>query len=195
MTEGFRTPCRSAAALLVVLGALLSPALGRAQTTGDLKIAIIDVQAVLSTSQIGKQADAEMRKLQDQKRDDLQAKQKEIQDLQKKIADGRLSLSEDALKNLQDQLEEKTTAARRFQDDARRELQKKQDELLKGLEGKIMPVINALGKEQGYTMIFRKFESGLVYADDALDITSSVIQRLDAQGSSSSAGSGSKPSP
>jgi len=30
-------------------------------------------------------------------------------------------------------------------------------------------------------MIFRKFESGLIYADDAIDITSAVVQRLDAQ--------------
>ncbi len=43
-----------------------------------------------------------------------------------------------------------------------------------------MPVINQVGKELGYNMIFRKFESGLIYADDALDITTQVIQRLDA---------------
>jgi hypothetical protein len=28
-------------------------------------------------------------------------------------------------------------------------------------------------------MIFRKFESGLIYADDTVDITSTVIQRMD----------------
>ena len=31
----------------------------------------------------------------------------------------------------------------------------------------------------GYTMIFRKFESGLIYADEAIDITNVVIQRMD----------------
>ncbi len=36
-----------------------------------------------------------------------------------------------------------------------------------------MPVINQVGKEQGYTLIFRKFESGLIYADEAVDITDS----------------------
>ena len=34
-----------------------------------------------------------------------------------------------------------------------------------------MPVINQVGKELGYTLIFRKFESGLIYADEAIDIT------------------------
>jgi Skp family chaperone for outer membrane proteins len=40
-------------------------------------------------------------------------------------------------------------------------------------------VINQVGKDLGYTLIFRKFESGLIYADEAIDITSVVIQRLD----------------
>jgi Skp family chaperone for outer membrane proteins len=43
-----------------------------------------------------------------------------------------------------------------------------------------MPVINQAGKELGYTLIFRKFESGLIYADEAVDITDSIIKRLDA---------------
>ena len=35
-------------------------------------------------------------------------------------------------------------------------------------------------RELGYTLIFRKFESGLIYADDGVDITNVVIQRIDA---------------
>ena len=48
------------------------------------------------------------------------------------------------------------------------------------VDQQVMPVINQVGKELGYTLIFRKFESGLIYADEAIDITKSVIQRLDA---------------
>ena len=52
----------------------------------------------------------------------------------------------------------------------------------------MFPVINQVGKEGGYTLIFRKFESGLIYADEAIDITDEVIQRLDAAGAAGSAG-------
>jgi Skp family chaperone for outer membrane proteins len=48
------------------------------------------------------------------------------------------------------------------------------------IERQILPVIDKLGQEQGYTLIFNKFQSGLVYADDAVDITADVITRLDA---------------
>ena len=51
--------------------------------------------------------------------------------------------------------------------------------MLGQIDERVMPVINQVGKELGYTMIFRKFESGLIYADDAIDITGVIIQRLD----------------
>ena len=46
------------------------------------------------------------------------------------------------------------------------------------LEGKIKPVIDQIGKEMGLAAIFNKFESGLVYASDAIDITDTVIKRF-----------------
>ena len=51
--------------------------------------------------------------------------------------------------------------------------------MLAQIDQRVMPVINQVGKDLGYTLIFRKFESGLIYADEAIDITSVVIQRLD----------------
>ncbi len=52
--------------------------------------------------------------------------------------------------------------------------------MLKQIDERVMPVINQAGKDLGYTLIFRKFESGLIYADEAIDITGVIIQRLDA---------------
>jgi Skp family chaperone for outer membrane proteins len=52
--------------------------------------------------------------------------------------------------------------------------------MLGQIDVKVMPVINQFGKEMGYTAVFRKFESGLIYADDSIDVTALIIQRLDA---------------
>ena len=49
---------------------------------------------------------------------------------------------------------------------------------LVALEAKIKPVIDAIGKEMGLAAIFNKFESGLVYASDAIDVTDTVIKRF-----------------
>jgi outer membrane protein len=147
---------------------------------GGLKVAVINTEQILLESVAGKKAVADLKKVQDQKEAELNAKQEEIKALQAKIDSGRLSLAQDKLADLEKQLEDKVINARRLQDDANRDLNKRKDDVLGGIDQRVMPVINQLGKEMGFTLIFRKFESGLIYADEAIDITPLVIQRLDA---------------
>jgi len=155
---------------LVAAGA---PAAGQAA----VKLAVIDVERILLESDRGKAALEEIDALRKVKQQEGEAMQKEIADLQTRLNEGRLSLAEDKLAELQKQLEDKVIAARRFQDDAGRELTKKRDQVLDQIEQSVFPVINQIGKEGGYTLIFNKYNSGLVYADEAVDITARVIER------------------
>jgi Skp family chaperone for outer membrane proteins len=41
-----------------------------------------------------------------------------------------------------------------------------------------MPVIDEVGREQKLQLIFNKFQSGLVYAEETLDITDLVLRRF-----------------
>jgi outer membrane protein len=158
---------------VVALGAA-APALAQAQ-----KIAIIDTERVLTASATGKQALESLNALRDEKQKQGEALTATLQDLQKRLEEGRLSLSQDKIAELQRQMEDKTLEFRRFQDDANRELGKRRDEVLAAVDAKVMPIINDYGKANGYDLIFRKFESGLIYASDATDITDEVIAQLD----------------
>jgi outer membrane protein len=171
-----------AGAALAQAPAAAAPAARPAAGTlsGPLKIAVINTEQILLDSQAGKKAIADLKKVQDQKEAELNARQEEIKALQAKIDSGRLSLTQDKLADMEKQLEDKVIAARRLQDDASRDLNKRKDDVLGAVDQRVMPIINQIGKEQGFTLIFRKFESGLIYADDAIDITPLVIQRLDA---------------
>jgi outer membrane protein len=170
---------RFAAAGLLGLALLVPAAAGAQQPAAGPKVAVIDTERILTSSQLGKAALAELKKVQEQKEAEGRAKQEEIKSLQSKLSEGRLSLSQDKLAEMEKQLEDRVIALRRFQDDANRDLTKKRDELLGGIDQKVMPLINQIGKEQNYTLIFRKFESGLIFADESVDITALVIQRLD----------------
>ena len=167
-----------AAALAVVVLAAAVPA--AAQGTSDLKIAILDTERILSASETGKKALEELQALRQQKQEEGANLQQEAEELRTRLDEGRLSLSEDRILELQQELEDKAIALRRFQDDANRELQKKQEEVLAQIDRKVMPIITAFGQEEGYDLIFRKFESGLIYADDGVDVTQAIIDRLDA---------------
>src|SRR3954447_3422524 len=168
------------AGLPVAAQAAAPAAAPAAAGTITLKVAVIDTEKILLSSNAGKKAVADLKRLQEQREKQLAAKAQELKDLQGKINDGRLSLAQDKLADLSKQYEEKEIAIRRQQDDATRELTKKRDEMLAAIDERVMPVINQVGKELGYTLIFRKFESGLIYADEAVDITGVVIQRIDA---------------
>jgi outer membrane protein len=175
----------SRAAVAGALGLALAAAPAAAQqpaaaAAGAIKIAVIDTEKILLSSQAGKKALADLKKLQEQREGELRGKAQELKDLQTKISEGRLSLAQDKLAELSKQYEEKEITLRRQQDDATRELNKKRDEMLAQIDNRVMPVINQVGKDLGYTLIFRKFESGLIYADEAIDITATIIQRLDA---------------
>ena len=144
----------------------------------QLNIAVIDVQRVVTESDPGKQALLKLKELQDAKIDEGRALQQELAAMQEQMSKQRFTLSEERLAELNKQMEDAQIALQRFQDDAERELDESRRRELGGLEGRIIPVINQIGVERGFTLIFNKFQSGLVYADDTVDITDEVIQRF-----------------
>jgi outer membrane protein len=146
---------------------------------GAAKIGVIEVQRIVQESAIGKESLARVQKLQQTKQEDLGKRQKELRDLEQKIQDQGKSLSEDAMEKLQKDYQGKAVELKRFQDDAQRELEEAQRKELGDLEKRIMPVINEVAKEQGYQLVFNKFNSGLLFADDkSVDLTDSVITKF-----------------
>ncbi len=148
-----------------------------AQTT-PARVAVIDVQKVLTQSTAGKAAYEKLKKVQDDKMEKAKAMDEELKKLDADIASKRLSLSEDKLTEMQKQLAEKRISMQRYAQDAEREIGEARDKELMALEARIKPVIDGIGKEMGLAAFFNKFESGLVYASEAIDITDTVIKRF-----------------
>ena len=175
----------------VVAAALAAPMFAQ---TAPARVAVIDVQRVLANSAAGKIASERLKKMQDERVARAKAMDDEMQKLDADINNKKLSLSEDKLTEMTKQLSDRKIAAQRFQQDAEREMGEARDRALLELENKIKPVIDQIGKEQGLAAIFNKFESGLVYASDAIDITDSVIKRFnDATGGATPAASTNPP--
>ena len=149
-----------------------------AQSAAPARFAVIDVQRVLGTSTAGKAAQERLKKLNEDKAARAQKMQDDLNALTTDINNKKLSLSEDKLADMQKQVADKQVALQRFGQDAERDLGEARDRELADLEAKIKPVIDAIGKEMGLAAIFNKFESGLVYASDAIDITDTVIKRF-----------------
>lgn len=142
------------------------------------RVAVIDVNKVLMSSAPGKAAYERLKKMQDERIAKAQAMNDEIAKLDNDMNTKKLSLSEDKLNEMAKQISDKKIAAQRYAQDADREVGEARDKTLLELENKIKPVIDSIGKEMGLAAIFNKFESGLVYASDAIDITDTVVKRF-----------------
>jgi outer membrane protein len=161
--------------IAVAMAALATPMVAQ---NAPARVAVIDVQKVLTQSTAGKAAYEKLKKMQDERVEKAKQMDEELRKLDSDINAKKLSLSEDKLTDMSKQLADKRIAMQRYAQDADREMGEARDRELQALEAKIKPVIDALGKEMGIAAIFNKFESGLVYASDAIDITDTVIKRF-----------------
>ena len=166
------------AILSLLVAAIALP--GLAQTSAPSRVAVINVQRVLLESNQGKAARARLESVAKQKQEKAQAMRTELETMEKEISTKRLSLSQDKLDEMTKSYDEKKIALQRFAQDADRDLKAEEQKTLVELEKSIRPVIDQIGKEMGFALIFNKLESGLVYASDAVEITDMVITRYNA---------------
>ena len=160
----------------MAMAALAAPLF--AQTTVPARVAVIDVQKVLTTSTAGKAAYDRLKKLQDDRVTKMQKMDEEVKTLGSELQTKKLSLSEEKQAEMAKTITDKQTALQRYAQDADKEVSEARDKALQELDGKIKPIIDSIGKEMGLAAIFNKFESGLIYASEAIDITETVIKRF-----------------
>ena len=144
------------------------------------KIAFVVLQRVVAESNEGKQASARVQGLQQKKVAELNERQKAAQGLQEKLDKSGAVMSEAARADLQKQVERAAGALQRGARDARKAGRALQQQLQDEFQRRIAPIIEQVGKEKGLHYIFNGPDSGLVWADASLDITTEVVKKFDA---------------
>jgi outer membrane protein len=165
--------------LLVTFTAILFTRTQSAQAP-PARIAVVDVNKVLSSSTQGKASYDRLKKMQDDRLAKAKQMNDEVTALDSEINTKKLSLSEDRLAAMTKQLSDKKIAMQRYAQDADREIGEARDREMQMLNSRLMPIVDAMSKEMGLAAVFNKFESGLIYASDAIDITDQVISRSNA---------------
>lgn len=148
--------------------------------TGEQRQAVVDMDAVVRGTQAGRAMLAELETLIRQKRAELEAVHIEAKAIRAKAVELAPNASQNQLADLQRQYDEKMADLRRLQNEVNQEVNKRRLELLADFHKRVLPVIEALGREQGYAMIWRRGEAGMLYVDSRLDLSDQVIQRVNA---------------
>jgi len=142
------------------------------------KYAFINIQRIASESSEGRTSSSRIEALRAKKAADLTEKNKAVEALQAKQRSS--VMSEAAAAQIQKDIDKTQVDIQRMTQDAQAELQDLQNELQLDFQRKVGPVVEAVAREKGLQLLFSQADSGLVWADQGLDLTAEVIRRLDA---------------
>lgn len=161
---------------VVVLTACLLLLMSTAAWAADaIKIGIVDMMAILRTSDAGREANT---KLLDQFKDlkeNLDKQKAEIDKMRTEMEKQSLVLSQEAKMDKQTQYQRKV---RDFQDNVgnyQRKMQVEKEKYLKPLEDLILKAAVEYGKKNGYGLVMDARSAGVVYVSDTVNITNQVL--------------------
>lgn len=145
----------------------------------QVKIGVVNAQELLAKTKKGIEIQKRLEELQKKKQNEMQVMQDEIKKLEKEVLSPALNQETREKKGLE--LQTKRKNLKRFVEDAQNEIQRASKKELVELENAVMPLIDQIGKSKGFTIIFDITRPGIVYFDQAIDITPEVIKAFDAK--------------
>lgn len=180
-------------------GATALPALPPSPTvTGPSKIAIIDIEtAILSTDQ-GKKLNAALQQRFAPKRSQLQSEADAISKLTSQLNAGGNTMSADAKAQLQQQIARQQRDLQQDSDNAQSDYQQAQTDLLNTVGATMMPLLKNYAEQHGYTAIIDVSmswpQSPVLYYNPGTDITGDIVRLYDQAHPESGSTTTSKPS-
>jgi len=144
------------------------------------KIAYVDIQAIASTSAEGKAATGKLQELEKKKVAEIQAKNKQLEDARQKQQTSSTIMNDSSRLALEKEVDKLTREVQFLQQEAQADRNALQTELQVEFQRRLNPILEQVAKEKGLHMLVDIQNSGAVWVDTGLDLTSEVIKRLDA---------------
>jgi outer membrane protein len=151
----------------------------------EFKLGVINPQLVLQNSLKGKEAIGRLQALQLSKQKRYEALQKEIEGLEKESMSPALN-AEARDKKAQD-LANKRIEIKRFAEDAQKDGMAAQQKEFEKIQTDLMPIIEKIAKENGYSLVLDLNTAGVTYFDPSVDLTEKVVKAYDAQSTAAAA--------
>ena len=146
----------------------------------ELKVGIISIQEIIDSAKVGQDA----RKVLEAKKSELEPKfkgeQDALQEQAKEIEKKSTVWSEEVRAEKERDYQKSLREYQLKVEDAQYEMKQLEKKVLDPIFKELQVVISEVGKKEGLSLVFEKSRSnGLLYADEALDISESVRKILD----------------
>lgn len=164
------------AAILLVFCAGLAQA-------DDLKIGFIDSERIFAEFEGTKSAQSEFNAQLEQWTRDLEARRAEYEQMVADYESQALILSDPKKREREEELTRKRSELEAMAQEIwgpNGKVAQRNEELTRPIVEKIREVLKRIGEAEKFSIIFDATDGNVVYADDALDLTSRVVEELNA---------------
>jgi len=167
---------------LVAAAGMLMASEGQAADS-PVKVAFVDIQAVIAQSKEGLAARNKVAAEAAEKQKEISAKEAEIKQMDAELQKQSPVLSDAAKKEREEEIRRRLRDLKRLTEDFNRDLAKREAELVNDLLRDVTAVIRDYGKEKGYSLILEKGQGGVIYGSDPADLTKDILERYNARSS------------
>ena len=174
-------PDERSASTLILLFPLLMLLNSVAIAADKPAIAYVDARKVLLESKAGKKNKAGLEKLVKEKEGALRKEEEKLKAMQEAFQKDQLLMTDDQKMARQKAFQEKAEAYQKLVRDAKQEINKKDNEYTAKSLAEIRGVIAELAKEMKLSLVLEVSESGLLYAEEGMDLTSKVMEKYNAR--------------
>jgi outer membrane protein len=141
----------------------------------DLKVGFVNIPAVLEKAPQAEKAKKRLEQKFSPRDKQLVAQQKEIQSMEEKLTRDASVMSSSQKNNLEKEILNKKRDAKRAQQEFSEDFNASRNEELGKLQRRIVEAVRAIAKDQDYDLLLT---DGVIYANDQIDITAQVQQKL-----------------
>ena len=159
--------------LILTLAIFTLNALAYAQA----KIGVINAQEILQKTKKGLEIQKNLEDLQETKQSQMKLMQDEIIRLEKEVVSP--ALDQPTRETKSQELQKKRADLKRFIEDGQNEFNRESQKRLIELENEVMPIVKNHGITNGFTVILDITRPGIVFYDQAIDVTDDIVRLYD----------------
>jgi outer membrane protein len=158
---------------------------GSSQARADMKVAVVDVQRAVSQTEDGLRAQATLKKLFDNRQQELNRKQTELAKQKEEIDKQAKVLSKEAFQKRAEDWQKQMVELQQVFLEYNKELEKKQKEITDPIFEKVMAIVKRVAATEGYDLVIDKQTVAFVRGE--LDLTDRCIQAYNTGGGGAAA--------
>ncbi len=145
------------------------------------KIGVVDFQKVLSVSEAGKAAQAEINKKGKAMEAELKKQGDAIEAIRQRLEREALVMNKEKREERQREFRIKVNDFKTMKKKYAADFKEMEKRLIAKIQREVMALLKEIGKKEGYLLILERREGGLLYFPRALDLTDRLIQRYNAE--------------